>query len=67
MWPKTGWPRRRHPAASLAPRHRCSRTEDVKLQPKLVPIHRSPRDERLGGLGHLRVNNYLKDVTNRSV
>jgi hypothetical protein len=35
-------------AASLATRRPSGRTENVNPQPKLVPIHRPQRDERLG-------------------
>ena len=54
------------PAASLATRRPCSRTENVNPQPKLVPIHRPQRDERLGRPTYLRVtvSTLTKHVTN---
>ena len=53
-----------HPltAAGLATCRPCSRTKDVKPQPRLVPIYRPRRNERLGCTEHVRVSILPNDV-----
>jgi hypothetical protein len=63
LWPATGKPRRRPLIAASIPTQRpCSHTEDVNLQPRLIPVYRHWRDERPGGPEHVRVNILLKVV-----